>query len=268
MIQKLSLVCFFFLVTVLAWTQEGCPGCEVSLPEDLPEDTIFLSAATPGQANVYYDNDLSFRLPKTTTPVAAIDSTTPPNLPISSFEIVSVGNLPPGLRWEANQRVFNTSEETDGCVKFCGTPLLPGLYMVEVVVEAQVVILTERTSFSFPLLIQPSVSSSEGFRMINNVGCGELEVTFINMLPSNGMEGFSYRWDFGNGLISEEENPGPLTFDQAGTYVVDYQAVIDTADFLLTKVVIEDTNCSDILGGRPDLKIDVLESGRAEYLYL
>ncbi len=239
--------------------QNGCPGCEVSLPADLPEDTIFLGDAPVGQANVYYDQDLSFRLPKTTTSVAAIDSTTPPNLAISSFEIVSVSNLPPGLTWEANQREFDTSEQTDGCVKICGTPLIPGLYNVEVVLDAQVVILSRRTSFSFPLLIQPGVTATDGFRMINNIGCGEVDVTFINTIPSNEAEGFSYRWDFGNGLVSEEENPLPLTYDEPGIYEVNYEAVIDTAGFFLTKVLIEETTCNDILGGRPDLKIDVIE---------
>lgn len=244
---------------MLSQAQNDCPGCEINLPADLAEDTIYLADAPAGQANVYYDRDISFRLPKTTTPVAANDSTTPPNLPISSFEIISVSNLPPGLSWEANQREFNTSEQTDGCVKICGTPLIPGLYMVEVVLDAQVVVLTRRTSFSFPLLIQPGVTATDGFRMINNVGCGEVEVTFINTIPSNEVEGFSYRWDFGNGLVSEEENPLPLTYDEPGIYAVNYEAIIDTAGFFLTKVLIEETRCNDILGGRPDLKIDVIE---------
>ncbi len=254
-----------FVILFLIWlwagvqAQDGCPGCEINLPVDLPEDTIFLGDAPAGQANVYYDRDMSFRLPKTTTPVAAIDSTTPPNLAISSFEIVSISNLPPGLTWEANQREFNTSDQTDGCIKICGTPLIPGLYNVEVVLDAQVVILSRRTSFSFPLLIQPGVTATDGFRMINNVGCGAIDVTFINTIPSNEVEGFSYRWDFGNGLVSEEENPLPLTYDEPGIYEVNYEAVIDTAGFFLTKVLIEETTCNDIFGGRPDLKIDVIE---------
>ena len=252
-----------FLSLIWLWVgiqaQNGCPGCEINLPTDLPEDTLFLADAPAGQANVYYDRDLSFRLPKTTTPVNSIDSSTPPNLNISSFEIVSVSGLPPGLSWEANQREFNTSEETDGCVKICGTPLIPGLYNVEVVLDAQVVIISRRTSFSFPLLIQPGVTATDGFRMINNIGCGEVDVTFINTIPSNENEGFSYRWDFGNGLVSEEENPLPLTYDEPGIYEVNYEAVIDTSGFFLTKVLIEETNCNDILGGRPDLKIDVIE---------
>ncbi len=262
----------FLLFFSLIWlsvgiqAQNGCPGCEINLPADLPEDTLFLADAPAGQANVYYDRDLSFRLPRTTTPVNSIDSSTPPNLNISSFEIVSVSGLPPGLTWEANQREFNTSDETDGCVKICGTPLIPGLYNVEVVLDAQVVIISRRTSFSFPLLIQPGVTATDGFRMINNVGCGDVDVTFINTIPSNENEGFSYRWDFGNGLVSEEENPLPLTYDEPGIYEVNYEAVIDTAGFFLTKVLIEETTCNDILGGRPDLKVDVIEpSGETIY---
>lgn len=257
--KKLLPLFSLLLFSCIGQAQNGCPGCDINLPAGLAEDTIFLAEAPSGQVNVFYDRDISFRLPKTTTPVAAIDSTTPPNLNISSFEIVSVTNLPPGLSWEANQREFNTSQETDGCVKICGTPLIPGLYMVEVVLDAQVVIISQRTSFSFPLLIQPGVTATDGFRMINNVGCGEVDVTFINTIPSHEQEGFYYRWDFGNGLVSEEENPLPLTYDEPGIYEVNYEATIDTSGFFLTKVLIEETSCNDILGGRPDLKIDVIE---------
>ncbi|MEZ5038330.1 MAG: T9SS type A sorting domain-containing protein [Saprospiraceae bacterium] len=261
----------FFLLLFAIWVcvlkaQNGCPDCVVNLPANLAEDTIFLTNAPAGQANVYYNKDMSFRLPKSTTPVAATDSTTPPNLPISNIKIVSLTNLPPGLNWEANQREFNTSEQTDGCVKICGTPLIPGLYMVEVVLDVQLVIFSQRTSFSFPMLIQPAATATDGFRMLNNIGCGAIDVTFVNTIPSYGNEGFSYHWDFGNGLASEAENPMPLKYDAPGIYVVNYEAVIDTAGYFLTKVVVEEAACNDILGGKPDLKIDVIDpSGTTIY---
>jgi len=193
------------LTPVLA--QSGCPGCTVSVPETLPADTIYLADAPNGRAGEYYEADISFRMPKTTTPVAANDPDVAPNITINEITITSVSNIPPGLGWEANQLEFKVSEQTDGCVRFCGTPLQPGLYEVEVVVTAKVLIVTQTTSFSFPILIEPAVSTTEGFTMQNSSGCGELEVAFDNNVSSNGQAGFSYKWDFGNGQTSIDENP-------------------------------------------------------------
>ena len=248
---------FLVIISLGLRAQSGCPGCVVELPAGLPEDTIFLSSAADGQVGVYYDSDLSFRMPKTTTPVNANDPDTPPGLGINKITITSVSNLPPGLGWEANQTVFNVSEETDGCVKFCGTPLIPGFYNVEVVVNAEVLFLSQVSSFSFPLLILPGTSVTEGFTLANNSGCGSVEARFTNNVPSAGNEGYSYLWDFGNGNMSLSENPVAQLYTEAGIYEVNYQAVIDTFGYLLTEVVVESVTCNDLFNNAPDLRIEI-----------
>ncbi|MEL7425831.1 MAG: hypothetical protein AAFN81_22760, partial [Bacteroidota bacterium] len=217
---------FFLLLVVSLSAQTGCPGCLIDLPT-LPEDTIYLSQAPDGQAGVFYDADLSFRLPLSTTPVNEQDPSTPPGLPIDEFTILGVANLPVGMSWEANALNFITADTTDGCVKLCGTPLLAGFYEVEVVIEARISFLTQQTSFSFPLLIEPAETVTEGFTVVNNSGCGEVTASFINNVPSGGMPGFSYLWFFGNGQSTTEENPGDQVYNQPGEYIVDYQAIVD-----------------------------------------
>ncbi len=245
------------LFNIALFAQSGCPDCVVNVPDTLPEDTIYLSDAASGQVGRAYDSDLSFRMPKTTTPVAASDPTVVPGLNISQIDIVSVTNLPPGLSWEANQRVFDTSEETDGCVKFCGVPLQPGLYEVEVVVDAQVLVVTETTSFTLPILIEPAVVVTEGFTLENASGCGEVMASFTNNVPSDGQEGYAYAWDFGNGNVSNNENPPAQTYTAPGSYPIQYQAIIDTTGFFLTNVEVTDFDCDDFLGGRPDLQLEI-----------
>ncbi|WP_367388870.1 T9SS type A sorting domain-containing protein [Lewinella sp. LCG006] len=237
--------------------QTGCPGCLIDLPT-LPEDTIFLSAAPEGQAGIYYDGDLSFRLPKTTTPVNATDPTIPAGLDISQFTILAVAGLPAGMNWEASQTNFVTEEGTDGCVKLCGTPLLPGLYMVEVVIEAVVLIFPQQTSFSFPLLINPAQTITEGFTVVNNNGCGSVTASFINNVPSGGAEGFSYLWFFNNGNSTTAENPADQTYNQPGEYLVNYQAIVDTTGFFMTQVRIEQSPCTDLFSAS-DLKFDLFD---------
>ncbi len=242
--------------------QSGCPGCMIQLPV-LPEDTIYLSDAPDGQAGQAYTADISFRMPKTTTPVSATDPSVPPGLTIQQIIISSLTNVPPGLSWELSQSTFNPALETDGCLRFCGTPLLPGDYEVSVVVTATVFFVQQTTSFSFPIHIAPAVSQTDGFSIINSTACGSVTASFLNNIASNGQPGFSYFWDFGNGVSTTVENPADQTYESAGVYVVDYQAIVDTSGFFLTNVRIESTTCTDIFSA-PDLKIRVFDQDNVE----
>ncbi|MFT4758324.1 MAG: hypothetical protein ACI9XO_000118 [Paraglaciecola sp.] len=238
---------FTFLILNQINAQTGCPGCVTDLPI-LPEDTIFLANTIDGEVGVYYDGNLSFRMPKTTDPVNANDPSTPAGLNISEITIISLVNVPPGLSWEPNQTVFDTSEETDGCLKFCGTPLVSDTFEIGVVVEAQIAIITQPASFTFKMYIAPASSSNDGFSATNTQGCGEIEVDFTNNVPSNGQDGFTYVWDFGNGMTSTSEQPTTQIYDEPGEYFVNYEASIDTTGFLLTSVDILADDCGDLIG--------------------
>lgn len=252
---------FFFNSNLLA----NCPGCVVDLPGGMAEDTLFIGTPANGTANEIYDQDVSFRMPKTTTPVNEIDPDIPAGINISQIEIIGISNLPPGLDWEANEDSYDPQQNTDGCFKFCGTPLLPGTYIMEVTVEATVVIITQQVSFPIEITIEPGATSNDGFSLMNNSGCGEVTVSFTNNVPSNGNTGFSYNWDFGNGFTSTAENPADLTYTDPGTYIVNYNATIDTIGFILTNVRVLDIGCFDIptapdFSNNPDMQIEIKDS--------
>lgn len=252
-----GLLLLFATISLSVNLYADCPGCTTSLPDSLPADTIFITQAAEGQVGQYYQSDLSFRMPMTTTPVNASDPDTPPGLPISEITVSSVANLPPGLSWEASQTVFDVSEETDGCVRFCGVPIIPGLYNVEVIISAEVLLINRTSSFTIPILILPGQTVSEGFTIDNTSGCGEVLASFDNNVPSGGAEGFSYIWDFGNGNNSTAENPEPQLYDEPGEYGISYQVIVDTFGYLLNDVTITEVSCDDFLGGAPDLLIEV-----------
>lgn len=263
---KFSLIILLSIFSLCASAQEGCPGCVTALPVDMPEDTLFISTLPNGVAGNYYDADISFRMPKSTTPVAAVDSTVIGGLPINAITVKSIEGLPAGLSWEASQLEFETSEETDGCAKFCGTPLASGMFMIEVVLEATVIIVKQESRLFIPLFIAPPASMNEGFSMENNIGCGTAFVSFRNNIPSLGQTGYSYFWDFGNGKTSTDENPTQQFYNQPGEYVVNYQARIDTNDFVLTSVTVLEGDCTDLIG-RPDYYISVIDpSGEEIYV--
>lgn len=239
--------------------QSGCPGCMLDLPAGLATDTIFIGPTPNATYNEYYEADLSFRLPLTTTPVANTGGNVPPGLNIGTIEIVDVLNVPPGLSWEANQTFFEilANGETDGCVRFCGTPLLVDSFSIEVVLEATLFISTE-TSVFVPLVVEPATSSNDGFSLVNNEGCGSVTTEFINNVPSNGAEGYTYSWDFGNDFTSNAENPGAVTYDEPGVYPVSYEATVDTAGYFLTDVLVSASPCTDLFSN-PDLKVNIFD---------
>ena len=258
-LQYFSLSLFFlFSITINLQAQSGCPGCQVLVPNNLGADTIYLDSVPSGSISVAYAEDVSFRLPMSTTPVAANDSTISPGIGLDEITITQINNLPPGLQWETNEDIYFPGTETDGCVRLCGTPLVAGTYLLDIILEVKVLFITQETSFQREMIVYPATSINDGFTMTNNVGCGEVVVTFQNNVPSNGNTGFAYSWDFGNGNMSSTENPNTQTYDTPGTYAVDYQAVIDTAGFTLTKIRVIDADCGDFVSPA-DLYLDITD---------
>jgi hypothetical protein len=249
---------FFFVCHQTATAQSGCPGCTYMIPTSFPADTLYLGKIPDGTVGQAYNEDISFRMPKTTNPVYAVDSVTPPGLTISKIEILSVDGLPAGLFWQPNQFVFETATQTDGCIKICGTPQVSDSFVLTVKVRATVFVITQETTFPMRMYIGPKQSITEGFTMENFTGCGTATVDFINNVPSNGLPGFSYTWHFGDGTLSTSENPQPHFYNMPGVYPIDYQAIIDTNGYRLESIRVLDVDCVDQLGiGTPDLYVQV-----------
>ncbi|MBK9336352.1 MAG: T9SS type A sorting domain-containing protein [Lewinellaceae bacterium] len=258
--QHLLVVFLSFLFLNMLAAQTGCPGCALSLPANLPADTLYLPVFPDGEKGVPYNQDISFRIPKTTTPVYAVDSITPPGLTITKIEIVGIDDMPPGLFWEASQMVFQPATETDGCIKICGTPLASDSFVMTVKLKATVLIFNQEASFPIRLYISPKTSTTVGFSMSDIIGCGSTTVTFANNIPSNGLTGFTYEWDFGDSTKYAGENPPPHTYNQPGTYEVTYKATIDTAGYRLVSVKVLAAGCTDLFSG-PDLFVKVFAPG-------
>lgn len=269
MLRSTLAICISLLFSVLLEAQTGCPGCAVSVPAGLPADTVYLPALPDGVAGTYYDQDISFRLPKTTTPVNAIDSTTPPGLTISKFEIVSIDGLPPGMYWQPNKFNFDVSTETDGCIKICGTATTSDSFELIVTLKATVLFFAQEATFPMSLYIAPKVSNTVGFSLTDPEGCGSTTVSFTNNVPSGGADGFTYAWDYGDGsVVFTGENPPPHTYSQPGVYTVSYHATVDTAGYTLESIRVLDVDCVDELGiGTPDLFLHILGPNNGPILF-
>ncbi|MEM8583338.1 MAG: PKD domain-containing protein [Bacteroidota bacterium] len=258
--MRLVFTLFLGILYAGVYAQTGCPDCIISLPDTLPDDALYLDSLANGQAGSPYNETLSFRLPMTTTPIAESGEDIPSGIGLSRFEIEQVLGVPPGLNWELSNDVFMVSDgDTDGCVRICGTPIIAGSYLVEVQLRAFAGPISSPASVFVPLTIEQQVVNNDGFSIINASACGEVTAEFVNNNPSNGQDGFSYIWNFGQGTSSFEENPEPVTYSEAGTYLVEYEAVIDTSAFTLLGVTVLGAGCDDAFGGRPDLYIRIFD---------
>jgi len=257
----LSILFFFFTFSWLN-AQSGCPGCAVNVPAGLAADTIYLPKIPSGEVGKAYDQDISFRMPKTTTPVYAIDTTTPPGLTISKIEILSLEGLPKGLTWQPNQTTFEVGTQTDGCIKICGTPSEADSFVLLVKIKATVFFLTKESTFPMRIYIAPKVSKTDGFSMTNFTDCGKATVSFKYNVPSGGKAGFTYEWDFGDSTaLFKGEDPAAHIYSKPGIYIVKYKAKIDTSPTVLKNVTVLKVECVDQLGvGDPDLYVYIKDA--------
>ena len=188
-----------------------------------------------------YNQDLTFVLPLDTSDGGL-------TVTFTDFHIVSI-NLPLGLTWQCSNYVngchYDPAVDQYGCVNVTGVPLQTGSYNVDVVLVATHSLSslagTETVSFSLPFEVLPDTSSSNnaGFSMMAGSGCSPIQVSFINNNP--GMA--SYLWDFGNGNISNAENPTPQIYNNPGTYVVNYEAHSTTnSSYFLTNIEVVSAN--------------------------
>jgi len=195
---------------------------------------IYPNPIPTGYAGQAYNEDITFVMPLDTMGAT-----------IQNFEIVSVG-LPVGLSWicdnSANGCNYNPQTNQYGCINIYGTPLVTGMYDVEVSVLADVVASGQNIDnvpvvFDMNLNIDNAAIGNSGFTSSPYMGCYPLQVNFTNNNP--GL--LVYDWDFGNGQTSSLENPPTQTYNQPGDYVVNYTAYanLDTVDvYTLTDVTI------------------------------
>lgn len=270
MIRSL-LVFIAVLLSLRAVGQTGCPGCQVQLPAQLVQDTLYLDTLVAAQKNAPYDCTVALQLPLSSDDLP----NALPGLTVTKAVLQEVSGLPKGLQWEASQSIWNNfPNQQDGCIRFCGAASKTGVYPVTFIfnieVDAQWVTTLEVIR---PLTVLPETVENAGFSMTNGSDCDSAAVSFKNLHPSAGQTGFRYFWDFGNGVISSEENPGTQRYNTPGAYPVTYTAIIDTAQYYLTKVTVLSTSCLDLPtlsnpNTLPDLHIDIWnEWNNVQFVY-
>jgi hypothetical protein len=253
------LVCMaLFFAISMQLNAQTCPTCTVILPT-MPVDTVYLDTFPNARQNEYYEERISFRLPMTTTPLIALDTTQniPGGINLTAFSVQGISGLPLGMSFTLDRplpaRYDDAAPDTrDGCVTICGTPRQSGVFTVNISVLVETGILAPQPA-TIPLEFLVLPDTSAGFSMANSNGCAPLTVSFTNNIQADTAVGqtATYFWDFGNGQTSNSQNPADVVYSDTGTYEVTYQAVVtETVEqVFISSVRVNGSGCSDLLNG-------------------
>lgn len=223
---------------------QGCLNDTLNLgPLTHPEGGIYPDTLPDAVANAPYDEDVTFFIPLTFTQGGITAD-------VLNIEIIGVTGTPFGLNWTCSNYPNiclydprpNPPTTQYGCIKVCGTPIVPGVYPVEVHVLADAIALgiTQNDNpFTYytQITVLPDTTGTASFSYAPAVGCEPLTVFFETNYPSNGNPNFTYNWDFGNGFQSNIENPVLQQYPIPGNYQVVLNTTIDTINsFTLSEI--------------------------------
>lgn len=207
---------------------------------------IYPDTLPTGYVSQAYDTDVTFFMPLDTM-----------GYDFTNFKILSV-SLPAGLTWDCNNNTnacnYNPQISQYGCVNISGTPLLAGVYNIDVTVIADLTVISGYPfNFQIYMEVLPNqvVTTNTGFSMQSSSPCTPVTVDFTNNNPGLA----AYSWDFGNGNTSSLENPGTQIYTVPGDYVVHYEAYDNVAIVdIYTLTSLDITAMSNYGGGFPSFE--------------
>jgi len=215
-----------------------CPNiCQIDSaslgPSITPEGGISPDTLPPAVAYNSYTSNVTFFIPLEM-------NTQFGNATVTKLKIKKIIGLPIGLKWECDhsnceyQPQSNPPSSQYGCVRICGTPTVSeGFYPITVIAdgtgEVSGISRTREVTYNTGIRILPDTTSGGACDYAPQSGCAPLDVAFETNFPSNGNNGYTYDWDFGNGLQSNVESPQPPVYNQPGTYEFTCGVTIDTS---------------------------------------
>lgn len=222
---------------------------------------LYPGALPDAQGCQFYDQVVTFILPRDTV-VSGI------SVNFLSFQISSItfGGMQGNMSWSCNQfgnnclydvSPSNPNPDTMGCVRIYGTPIQfnqTGTYIITINLTIQTDFSVQPTQYStFTDTIDVFQCQTAGgcFSATQSSLCEPATVTFAPDSASIGGTGYTYSWDFGNGLTSNVVNPPAQTYG-AGQHIVSLDVTIDTFGYFIDEILIQGINCTDLIGD-PDL---------------
>lgn len=247
-----------------------CPGCVIDQQcganINPVQPTLCPSTMPNATQNVYYDQDLTFFMPR-----QFVDQGSGQQVTLNGITVTQIVGMPAGLNYQCNQpgcayTVTNDPQTQRGCVKICGTPTVPGNYNVVVSVVANVTTpigtINNPASFTIFLVVDPAPGGNPYFGFNPPSGCGSIDVTYQAYLDFAPNQPTTYSWNFDNGNTSTLKNPPVQSYTTPGEY---YPSLTTTVhNYVLTDVTVtasgsgwcgdvEEVSLFGVCQGAPDL---------------
>lgn len=269
-IVTLSLFVIAFITFQSETTNAQCPGCVIDTQCGVginPVEPTLCPAALPnGTQGQPYDENATFFMPREFT-----DEDSGQDVVLNSVTVTSVTGMPQGLSYQCDQpncayTITNDPVTQRGCVKMCGTPTVPGNYNIVIAVIANVTApvvgqINQPTSFTIPLIVEPSPGGNCCFSYDPPSACGTLDVNYEALLSFEPLQPTTYNWTFDNGNTSTDAIPPVQSYTTPGDY---YPELVTTVNnYVITEINFEAAGsnwCGDVeepnLGactGNPDV---------------
>ena len=192
------------------------PSC--SSTDGMP--TICPATLPAGTAAEFYEQNLTFYMP-----ADIVDAGSGVTATLNSLTVTSISGLPLGLEvfLDEEDAIYEPAAGQNlGCATVCGTPLLPGAFVMTIHVSVQVTALgfdqTVIEQFDYALLIEPGTGGTTTFTYSPTAGCGTLDVGFDALIEAGDGQVANHAWDFGNGLTASGAHPDTVTYSEPGVY--------------------------------------------------
>lgn len=230
------------------------------VPDSLVPSTpgVYPDSLAPIPGCEYQEVDITFLLPRDTTTVVFGQNFV---VPFNFFQIEDILGLPPGMDWDCNLNDSchydvapgNPSPDTLGCVQLFGSPAIPGTYTLTVVVRANVTILgnsaDQIATYSRTLEVGACSFGSDCYTYSLDAVCPPATLQLSNQISGINADACAYQWELTgpNGLLyqTSDADPQDQVLTEAGSYVLSYEAEIDTFPWQIDSIHIQTVNCSD-----------------------
>jgi hypothetical protein len=237
--DKHILSLFFFLFSFSHFLHSQCgtcapdPVCLAAKPKGVCDSIL-----PDGMVNAAYQHDVSFFMEAHVNDAATLQQCMCNYVQLDSIKFQGASNLPPGMSVEFNKpgkKYYPSKGDTTGCVRFCGTPLVPGNYVVKlnfladvivkgITVVGDLVVRDQQQFYTVYINVMPDTSgnvSSFTFGGGSRTTCdSSLTFDFEAVLAAQSPNLTTYSWSFGDGTTSSVQKPGIKTYSNADTFDV------------------------------------------------
>ena len=235
-------VFFAFSISLLSLLQYSYSQCGTCTPDPIclaaKPKGVCDSILPDGRVNSAYQHDVSFFMKARVDDAATLQQCMCNFVQLDSIKFQGASNLPPGMSVEfnkANKKYYPSKGDSTGCVRFCGTPLVPGNYVVKINFLADVVVKgitvigdlivrDQQQSYTVYIKVNPDTSGSVStftFGGGSRTTCDtSLTFDFEALLAAQAPNLTTYTWNFDDGTNSANKKPGVKTFSNADTFNV------------------------------------------------